>query len=148
MEQQSPMFKSKGEQVLKEVSVRNMADHKKWAPKIWPECEYEDEVCHEASINEVLVVVNSIKADQAAGVDKVMSTMLHSASHGFLVKLTSMINGCLASGYVPSSLQSGKMMFINKKEPSLEVKNKRPLTVYSVLLSVFTKLLHKIMNAV
>ena len=59
-----------------------------------------------------------------------------------------MINGCLASGYVPSSLQTGKMTLIIKKEPSLEVKNKQPLTVSSVLLSVFTKLLHKRMNAV
>ena len=59
-----------------------------------------------------------------------------------------MINGCLASVYVPSSLQTGKMSLIDKKEPSLDVKNKRPLTVSSVLLSVFTKLLHKRMNAV
>ena len=40
------------------------------------------------------------------------------------------------------------MTLIDKKEPSLEVKNKQPLTVSSVLLSVFTKLLHKRMNAV
>ena len=59
-----------------------------------------------------------------------------------------MINGCLASVYVPSSLQTGKMSLIDKKEPSLDVKNKRPLTVSSVLLSVFTKLLHKRMNSV
>ena len=101
-----------------------MSNHEKWAPNIRPECEYEDEICYEASINEVLEVINSIKVDRAAGVDKVLSTMLHSASHGFLVRLTLMINGCLASGYVPSSLQMGKMSFIDKKEPSLEVKNK------------------------
>ena len=75
-----------------------MSNHEKWAPNIRPECEYEDEICYEASINEVLEVINSIKVDWAAGVDKVLSTMLHSAGHSFLVRLTSMINGCLASG--------------------------------------------------
>ena len=79
----SPIFESKGEQVLKEVSVRNMSNYEKWAPIIWPECEYEDEICYEASINKVFEGINSIKVDRAAGVDKVLSTMLHSASHGF-----------------------------------------------------------------
>ena len=37
MGHRSPIFESKGEQVLKEVSVRNMSDHEKWAPSIWPE---------------------------------------------------------------------------------------------------------------
>ena len=90
------IFEAKGEQFLKEVFIRNAKDHKRWAPKIRPEFEYEDEVCYEASINEVLEVVNSIKADWVAGVDKVLSTMLKSANHGFLMMLTLMINECLA----------------------------------------------------
>ena len=46
MGHRSPILESKGEQVLREVSVRNMSDHKKWTPKIRSECEYEDEVCY------------------------------------------------------------------------------------------------------
>ena len=77
-----------------------MSDHEKWVLNIRPECEYEDEICYEASINEVLEVVNSIKVDRAAGVDKVLSTMLHSASHGFLVRLTFSIAFCdIAKAY-------------------------------------------------
>ena len=46
------------------------------------------------------------------------------------------------------SLQTGKMTLIDKKEPSLEVINKCPLTASRVILSVFTKLLHKRMNII
>ena len=40
------------------------------------------------------------------------------------------------------------MTLIDKKEPSLEVMKKRPLTVSSIVLSAVTKLLHKHMSAV
>ena len=102
MGQRSPIFDSESEQVLKEISGKDMTDYEKLAPKFRTNCGYEDEVCFEASINEVSEVVDSIKTDRAAGVDKVHSTMLKSASHGFLVRLTAMIIECLGSGYVPS----------------------------------------------
>ena len=57
-----------------------------------------------------------------------------------------MINICLESRGVPAILNTGKMTLIDKKEPSLEVTKKRPLTVSSLLLSVLTKLLHERMN--
>ena len=59
-----------------------------------------------------------------------------------------MINICLTNGDVPAILNTGKMTLIDKKEPSLEISKKRPLTVSSVLLSVITKLLHERMNLI
>ena len=58
---------SKGEQLLNEISIRDMSNLERWAPRVRPECEYEDEVCYEATINEVSDVVNSIKADRQQG---------------------------------------------------------------------------------
>ncbi|XP_023328114.1 uncharacterized protein LOC111701175, partial [Eurytemora carolleeae] len=40
------------------------------------------------------------------------------------------------------------MTLIDKKEPSLEVSKKRPITVSSVMLSIITKIIHKRMNKI
>ena len=83
-----------------------------------------------------------------AGIDKVQSAMLRDASHSNLVELMELIKECLASCRVPSALQTGKRTLIDKKAPSLEVKNKHPLSVSSAILSIITKLLQKRMDAV
>ena len=49
---------------------------------------------------------------------------------------------------MPWSLQVGKITLIDKKEPSLEVTKKRPITVSSVILSIITKIVHKRMNKI
>ena len=74
-----------------------------------------------------------------------ISAMLRVASHTYLVNVTKLINDCLASGRVPSALQTGKMNLIDKKPPFLEVNNKQPLTVSSATLSI---IIHMRMNAV
>ena len=80
------------------------------------------------------------------GVDGVLTTMLNSASDKYFTKFTEMINICLTNGDIPTILNTGKITLINKKELSLEVPKKRPLTVYSLLLNELTKLLHEQIN--
>jgi len=58
------------------------------------------------------------------------------------------INKILESGEVPSVLLTGKITFIDKKKPSLEVSEKKPLTIPNLFLSVLTKLLHKRMDPI
>ena len=53
-----------------------------------------------------------------------------------------LINSVFEKGQVPESLAVGKMTLIDKNAPLLLVKDKGPLTVSSVLLSVITKILH------
>ena len=62
--------------------------------------------------------------------------------------LTDMFNHMLRSGSVPESLQTGKMTLIDKKQPSLEVKGKQPLTVSSLILNLFTKIVHSRMDPI
>ena len=74
--------------------------------------------------------------------------MLKHSSHKYKQKLTDLVNDMMDAGEVASTFQTGWMTLIDKKEPSLEVTKKRPLTVSSLILSMVTKLLHKRMSAV
>jgi len=58
------------------------------------------------------------------------------------------VNKCLVQGTSPECLNVGKMTLIDKKEPSMKISKKRPLTVSSHLLSVLTKLLARRMSKV
>ena len=68
--------------------------------------------------------------------------MVKSSSSKYMAKFTVLINDILHEGYVPNSLQTGKMILINKQEPLLNIQKKQPLTVFSVFFSVITKLIH------
>ena len=80
------------------------------------------------------------------GVDGVLTTMLKNASDKYVTKLTERINICLTKGDISAILNKGKIMLIDKKELSLEVPQKRLLTVLSLMLNELTKLLHERMN--
>ena len=56
--------------------------------------------------------------------------------------LTDLVNQILTERIVPEALSVGKLTLIDKKDPSLFVKQKRPLTVSCVMLSIITKVLH------
>ena len=73
--------------------------------------------------------------------------MVKSSSNKYMAKFTELITDILHEGYVPDSLQTGKMTLIDKKEPSLDIQKKQPLTDSSVFLSVVTKLIHERMNS-
>ena len=144
----SKIFTTRGEQLIKEVLVKNNCNYEKWAPKERDEFAYEEEVCCPTNESEVKGMIRSLKSDRAAGADDVSSAMLKGASPKMITLLTSVINESLAEGSVPDSLQTGKLTLIDKKEPSLDVSKKRPITVSSVVLSVITKIVHKRMNAI
>ena len=74
--------------------------------------------------------------------------MLKAASSLYVQYLTEVVNESYRVGRVPESLLKGEMTLTDEKEPFLEVGKKRPITVSSVLLSVFTKLMHKRMDSI
>ena len=92
--------------------------------------------------------INLHKSDWAPGVDCVLAEMLKNVSHSFIQVLTNQVNQVLEACKVPSILQIGKMTLINKKKPSLEVKNKGPLTVSSIFQSVIAKLIKNLMDPI
>ena len=141
-------FKSHGEQILKEVTVGGQFNYERWCPKVREELAYEEEVCAPVSVKEVREVIDSHKTERAPGVDNVLTSMLKTASDLYVGMLTDLVNECFDKGIIPESLQAGKMTLIDKKEKSLEVKKKRPLTVSSVILSVMTKILQRRMDPI
>ena len=58
------------------------------------------------------------------------------------------MNNCSLQGETPQCLNTGKMTLIDKKQPSLRISNKRPLTVSSQIQSVITRLLATRMDQV
>ena len=148
MGQTSKVFTSRGQQLLKEVTIKNDCAFEKWCPKERDEFEYQDEVCQPVGVADVMEIIKSLKVDRAPGIDNVTPSMLKGASTSFIGKLTEVVNESLKEGKVPASLLVGKMTLIDKKEPSLDVAKKRPITVSSVMLSMVTKIVQKRMDTI
>ncbi|XP_023345422.1 uncharacterized protein LOC111714520, partial [Eurytemora carolleeae] len=120
----SKVFTSRGQQLLKEVEIKNSSAYEKWMPVIREEFEYEDIVCEQVQIADVQAMINSLKQDRAAGVDGVTSAILKAASPLYFQRLTEVVNESYKIGRVPESILVGKMTLIDKKESSLEVGKK------------------------
>ena len=96
-------------------------------------------------------LIIGLKTERAPGIDGVSSQMLVYAGQGALDLLTCMYNNMLRLGTVPEMLSIGRMTLIDKKLPSQLVTGKRPLTVSSFVLNLFTyslKILHERMNRI
>jgi hypothetical protein len=63
--QTSKIFISRGQQLLKEISVKNECAFEKWCPKERDEFEYQDEVCQPVGVADVMEVIKSLKLDRA-----------------------------------------------------------------------------------
>ena len=138
----SKIFSHRNEQLVKEVAAAAGKGWRDWVPDSVDPCKFEDVVCRPVSEREVEKVIAGLKMNRAPGVDGVTSSMLKLAGPLFISMFTDLVNTAFKEGQVPESLAVGKMTLIDKKAPSLFVKDKRPLTVSSVLLSVITKILH------
>ena len=99
-------------------------------------------MCAYVTKSMVTETVGNLKDSRSPGVYNIPTKLMKNASPLFCEKLTELINDCLQSGETPEVLNIGKMALIDKKEPSLKVSNKQPLTVSSSFLSVLTKILH------
>ena len=66
---------------------------------------------------------------------EVQAKLLKNVSHKFIKELTNLLNKILETGNVPDEWNVGRMTLIDKKEPSLEIKNKHP-TWYLVYFRV------------
>ena len=118
MGQTSRIFTSRGQQLLKEVTIKNDCAFEKWCPKERDEFDYQDEVCQLVGVADVMEIIKSLKINRAPGIDNVTPSMLKGASMSFIGKLTEVVNESLKKGKVPASLLVGKMTLIDKKELS------------------------------
>ena len=144
----SKIFSHRDEQLIKEVDVAAGQGWQEWIPNTVDPCKFEDVVCRPVTESDVSEIVSKLKTSRAPGVDGVTTGMIRHAGPLLITFLTDWINHAFHDGQVPECLGMGKMTLIDKKAPSLFVKDKRPLTVSSVLLSILTKVLHARLDSV
>ena len=140
--QKSRIFDFKGEQLVKAAYTMHHEDHGEWVRKEHEGTKFESEVCAPVTERFIKNLVNSHKDKRAPGVDEIPTRLYKNASELFDKRLTELVNECLELGETPECLNTGKMSLIDKKETSLKITNKRPITVSSLLLSVITKTLN------
>ena len=140
--QRSAIFTHRGEQLIKEMDIKQLLGWQEWMKNPVNSNAHEEEVCRQANEAEVKSVINKMKLQRAPGVDNVTVAMLKYAGPKFISLLTELLNNVFQEGQVPESLLVGRMTLIDKKSTSLLVSQKRPLTVSCVILSVITKIIH------
>jgi len=146
--QRSAIFIHRGEQLIKEMDVKQLMGWQEWMNDIVDSTTHEEQVCRRTTEVEVKAAIDKMKLQRSPGVDNVTVSMLKYAGPCFMSMLTDVINAAFQEGKVPDSLLVGRMTLIDKKSPSLLVSNKRPLTVSCVILSVITKILHGRMDRI
>ena len=119
-----------------------------WIPDNEQPDKHEDKVCRPATVNEIKDIVKRNKDSRASGVDELPTLLFKNATQRYLEELTDLVNDCLIQGETPECLNTGKMTLIDKKEASLQVNKKRPLTVLSQIQSVITRLLAQRMDKI
>ena len=144
----SKIFTHKGQQLIKVVKVKHLEDHKRWILDNEQPDKHEEEVCRPATVNEIKDIVKRNKDSRASGVDELPTLLFINATQRYLEELTDLVNDCLLQGETPECLNTGKMTLIDKKEASLQVNKKRPLTVSSQIQSVITRLLAQRMDKI
>ena len=142
----SPIFQNRGEQIITESATKDSSNWKDWIIPESDPTEHEADVCAPVTSDMVRKLIIGLKTERAPGIDGVSSQMLAYAGQGALDLLTCMYNNMLRLGTVPEMLSTGRMTLIDKKQPSQLVTGKRPLTVSSVVLNLFTKIVHERMN--
>ena len=138
----SRIFSHRNEQLIKEAVATSAGGWEEWISDTVDPLKFEDQVCRPVEETEIESIINGLKRHRAPGVDGVTTMMLKCAGPVLLGQITQLFNAILEEGIVPEALAVGKMTLIDKKASSLNVSDKRPLTVSSVILSVFTKVLH------
>ena len=146
--QRSRIFEFKGEQLVAASYKINHTDQEDWITKEADATEHESEVCSPVLKSKIIELIGKLKDTRASGIDNIPTMLFKNASELYYDRLTEMINRCLTSGQTPQILNVGKMTLIDKKEASMQISKKRPLTVSSQLQSIITKVLNERMNKI
>ncbi len=137
--QRSEIFSSRGEQLVKAAYTLHHEDQGEWIKREHDSKKFEEEVCAGVTVKQVTDTVKSHKDNRAPGIDNIPTKLYKNATPLYYQMVTRLVNECLETSETPEILNTGKMTLIDKKEASLKLKEKRPIKVSSLLLSVITK---------
>ena len=105
--QRSPIFTHRGEQLIKELDIKQLLGWQEWM-KDSVDSNAHEEVCRRSTKVEVKSVIDKMKLHRAPGVDNVMVAMLKYAGPCFINLLTELINNIFLEGQLPETLLVGK----------------------------------------
>ena len=101
-----------------------------------PLCCPDDLLCSEEEVIDLLLSLNTSKAN---GPDGISATMLKSTAHSIAPGLTKLFNKSISSGRMPLTWKTSSVVPIPKGDDKSSVKNYRPIS----LLSIISKLLER-----
>ena len=119
--QRSAIFSHRGEQLIKEMEIKQLIGWQEWM-KDSDSTTHENQVCKQTTETEIRDVKEKMKLQRAPGVDNVSIAMLKYASPCFVTMLTKVINKTFQEGKVPESLLVGRTTLIDNKSPFLQYK--------------------------
>ena len=88
----------------------------------------------------VRTILNSLKVNKAAGLDKILARMIKDAEYELAPSVAYLVNKSITDGIVPDLWKIARFTPVYKADDKLLVKNYRPISV----LPVLSKLLEKV----
>ena len=110
--------------------------------------DWSDEVVPEFTTNEVEKLVKGLKDNRAPGYDHISPRLVKNGGRNLIVVLTDIFNSIIKEGLVPESLNQGIMNLIPKEKSALTLKQRRPLTISSIIVGMFTSRTAKLLSKV
>ena len=103
-----------------------------------PGLDFSDEVFPEFTVDEVKDLISKVKDSRAPGYDNIASLLLKNSGDMVAELLTDIYNEIIATGEVPEELNQGIMNLIPKVKSPMTLKQRRPLTISSIIVAIFT----------
>ena len=113
-----------------------------------PGLDFSDEVVPLFTVTEVKDLICGVRDGRAPGYDHVSSLLLKNSGDAVARFLTSIYNEIISTGEVPESLNQGIMNLIPKVKSPMTLKQRRPLTISSIIIAIFTARTAKCMSEV
>ena len=107
--------------------------------------DFTDEIFPPFTVPEVQKLIDSVKEGRAPGYDYIGSKLLKNGGDQVAQILTDIFNEIIDCGEVPECLNKGIMNLIPKVKSPLTLKQRRPLTISSIIIGIFTARTSKLM---
>ena len=105
--QSSAIFTHRGEQLIKEMDIKQLLGWQEWMKYSFNSNAHEEEVCRRTTEVKVKSAIDKMKLQRAPGVDSVTVAMLKHAGTKFISLPTELVNNVFLEGQVPESLLVG-----------------------------------------
>ena len=92
-------------------------------------------------------ILHSLKANKAAGLDKIPARLSKDAEAEYAPSITYRVNKSISDGIVPDLWKVARVTPLHKSDDKLQVENYRPISVLPVLSKIVETVVHSQLNA-